>query len=275
MRGAKKERTKALIRLMDDPDNVIFEAIEAELLKEKAAVIPELEKIWETTRHEVCQVRIENLIKNILFRENFKQLRSWSRQPSPDLLEGFMLVSKHHYPELNIERVNRKIEEIRKKVWVEINNSLTSLEKITVLNHIFFNGFGFTTGPENSLSPQYCFINQLLETQTGNAVSLALLYNIVALRLNLPVRYVDLPRNPMLAYVDRRIAAKVHPPGVESDILFYINPASNGSITGRRELEFYMKKMNYNLSLASYEASSPRYFLLRLLEVLANTTNIY
>ncbi len=273
MRGVKKQRTNALIRLMDDPDTIIFEAIEEELLKEKPAVIPELEKIWETTRHEICQIRIENLINKIRFKENFKHLRNWSRQSSPDLLEGFMLVSKYHYPDLNEERIFRRIEEIRKKVWVEINNSLTSLEKITVLNHIFFNGYGFNTGPENGLSPQYCFINQLLENQTGNAVSVALLYNIIALRLNLPVRYVDLPRNPMLAYVDRRIAAKVHPPGVESDILFYINPASNGSITGRKELEYYMKKMNYNLSLASYEASSPRCFMLRLLEVMEKSYN--
>jgi len=268
VKGGKRQRTNALIRLMDDPDTLIFEAIQEELLKEDAAIIPELEKIWETTRHEICQIRIENLIQKIRFRDNFKKLRHWSRQPSPDLLEGFMLITKYHYPELNEERINRRIEDIRKKVWVEINNSLTSLEKITVLNHIFFNGFGFTTAPEESMSPQYCFLNQLLETRTGNAVSVALLYNIVAIRLNLPVKYIDLPRNPMLAYADRRIAAKVHPPGVGTDILFYINPASNGSITGRKELEYYMKKMNYNLSLAHYEASSPGCFILRLLEAL-------
>ena len=44
MKGGKRQRTNALIRLMDDPDTLIFEAIQEELLKEDAAIIPELEK---------------------------------------------------------------------------------------------------------------------------------------------------------------------------------------------------------------------------------------
>ncbi len=267
MTTGKRQRTKALIRLMDDPDPGVYEVIEKELLKENSSVIPELEAVWEMTRYEVCQGRIENLIHRILFKENYRKLRLWSKQPTPDLLEGFILASRYHYPDLNEDKIHRTIEEIRKKVWVELNSSLTSIEKITVLNHLFFNGFNFRTVAEGEYSPQYCFINRILETGTGNAVSIALLYNIVAQKLGLPVRYVDLPRNPMLAYVDRRIAARVHPPDVDTDILFYINPANQGSITGRKELEYYMKKMNYDPGVTNFETSSPRNFLLRLLEI--------
>lgn len=252
---------------MDDPDNIIFEAVEKELLKETSSVIPALEAVWEFTPHEICQLRIENLIRRILFKENSRKLRLWSRQATPDLLEGFILASRYHYPDLNEGLVNRHIEEIRKKVWVELNNSLTSLEKITVLNHVFYNDFQLNVAEEEHISPQHCFINRVLETGTGNGVSLALLYNIVAEKLGLPVRYVDLPRHPLLAYVDRKIASRVHPPGVETDILFYINPANRGSITGRKELEYILKKMNYDMENACLEASSPKVFLLRLLEI--------
>lgn len=260
-------RTKALIKLLDDPDPGVFEAVEKELLKESSSVIPELETVWELTRHEICQSRIENLIHKILFRENSRKLRSWSRQATPDLLEGFILASRYHYPDLNEDKIFRQIEEIRKKVWVELNNSLTSLEKITVLNHIFFNEFHFIAIPPEEGGARHCFINTLLETRTGNAVSLTLLYNIIAQKLGLPVKYVDVPGNPLLAYVDRRIAAKVHPPGVNTDILFYINPASHGSITGRKELEYYLRKMNYEPGFSGLETSSPRSFLVRLLEI--------
>ncbi|HPJ77805.1 MAG TPA: transglutaminase-like domain-containing protein [Prolixibacteraceae bacterium] len=252
---------------MDDPEPLIFEAVEKELLKENSSVIPALETVWETTPHEICQIRIEYLIQRILFRENYNKLRQWSRQPSPDLLEGFILASRYHYPDLNEPEVRRHIEEIRKKVWVEINNSLTSIEKITVLNHVFFHDFRLKVAGDENMSPQHCFINRVLETGTGNAVSLALLYTIVAQKLELPVRYVDLPRHPLLAYVDRRIAARVHPPGIETDVLFYINPANNGSITGRKELEYMLKKLDYDLTHACLEASSPKVFLLRLLEI--------
>ncbi len=266
MTTGKRQRIKALISLMDDPDPGVFEVVEKELLKENPSVIPELEAVWELTRYEVCQARIETLIHRILFKENYRKLRQWSKLPSPDLLEGFILASRYHYPDLNEDKIHRTVEEIRKKVWVELNNSLTSIEKITVLNHLFFDGFNFCTVSGSESAPQYCFINRILETGMGNAVSIALLYNIIALKLGLPVMYVDLPRTPMLAYVDRRIAARVHPPGVDTDILFYINPANRGSITGRKELEYFMKKMNYDAKVTSFETSSPRNFLLRLLE---------
>lgn len=262
----KKQHIKALLLLLDDPDASIFEVVEKELLNESPHIIPELEAIWETATDDICQVRIENLIRKIRFKENYRKLRTWTKQPLPDLLEGFILASKYHYPDLNVDRIYRKIEEIRKKVWVEINNSFTSLEKITVLNHILFNDYQFTISTDNIVSPKNCFINNILETGVGNPVSIALLYNIIAQKLNLPVRFVDLPKNPLLGYVDHRIAAKVHPPDVISDVLFYINPANKGSITGRKELEYILKKMNYDLSVTNFEASSPRLFLLRLLQ---------
>jgi regulator of sirC expression with transglutaminase-like and TPR domain len=266
MNTNKKQHIKALLLLLEDPDESIFEVVEKELLNETALIIPELEAIWETTPDDICQARIENLIRRIRFKDNYKRLCAWTKQPLPDLLEGFILASKYHYPDLNVDRIYRKIEEIRKKVWVEINNSFTSLEKITVLNHILFNDYQFSISPDNIDSPKNCFINNLLETGIGNPVSIALLYNIIAQKLNLPVRFIDLPKNPLLGYVDHRIAAKVHPPDVISDILFYINPANKGSITGRKELEYVLKKMNYDLSATSFEASSPRLFLLRLLQ---------
>lgn len=267
MSAIPRHKIRALLLLLDDPDEHIFSHVEKELLKGNTQLIPELEIAWETAEEEICQTRIENLIQKLLFKENYKRLRIWTKQPSPDLLDGFILASRYHYPDLNHDKIIRKVEEIQRKVWVELNNSLTSLEKVTVLNHIFFTEYNFNILADELFLPKYCFINHILETGTGHPVSIALLYNIIAQRVGLPVHYVDLPRNPMLAYVDRRIAAKVHPPGVDTDILFYINPANKGSITGRKELEYYLKRMNFDLSKVNMEASTSRHFLLRLLEV--------
>lgn len=263
----KSKRTLALISLMDDPDLSVYEAVEKELLKETWRIIPELESVWETTYDENCQVRIENLIQRLYFKENYKLFRKWSKQQDPDLLEGFMIASRYHYPDLNTEWILRRIEDIRKKVWVELNNSLTSLEKVTVLNHIFFQEFGFCVDHENYYAPRNCFINQIFETGMGNPVSIALLYTIIGQRLGLPIGFVDIPKHPLLAYVDKRIAAKVHPEGVETDVLFYINTSNKGSISGRRELEFQLRRSGLEPLKRFFEASSSRSFLSRLLEV--------
>lgn len=263
----KHKRIIALISLLDDPDFQIYETAEKELMKESARIIPELETLWESTLEEHCQARIENLIQRLQFKDNYRHFRKWSREPEPDLLDGFILASRYHYPDLNVDRVMRSVESIRKKVWVELNNSLTSLEKITVLNHIFFQNLGFSVDHVNYYAPRNCFINQVLDHGSGNPVSIALLYAIVANRLGMPVRLVDIPRHPLLAYVDRRIAARVHPPGVETDVLFYINTTNKGSISGRRELEFQLRRSGLEPSKRFFEASSSKCFLSRLLEV--------
>jgi hypothetical protein len=54
----KKNRLKALIDLLDDPDNLVFELVEKELLKESHSIIPALEKKWENSYDETCQERI-------------------------------------------------------------------------------------------------------------------------------------------------------------------------------------------------------------------------
>jgi len=61
----KKPRLAALISLLDDPDPEIFAAVGRELLKENSSIIPNLEYVWETSIHDECQQRIEDLIKKI------------------------------------------------------------------------------------------------------------------------------------------------------------------------------------------------------------------
>jgi regulator of sirC expression with transglutaminase-like and TPR domain len=136
---------------------------------------------------------------------------------------------------------------------------------------VLFQEYQFKLVPDNQESLKSHSIAHMLESHTGSAVAFGMLYLVIAGKLELPVRYIDFPRNPLLAYVDKRIAAKVHPSDVETDILFYINPAGNGSITGRRELEYVLRKINPEGRLKQLETSTLRSFLVRLLEGMEKT----
>ena len=63
------DKLQALITLLDDPDQAVYEMVERELLREKNLQVEELEHIWETSLDELIQTRIENLIQQIQFRE--------------------------------------------------------------------------------------------------------------------------------------------------------------------------------------------------------------
>jgi regulator of sirC expression with transglutaminase-like and TPR domain len=257
--------TKALIELLDDPDISVFRIVEKELSKKNVRIIPELEEKWENSLDEVCQQRIESLIHYLHIKELKKDLKAWVRNEDPSLLQGFYIVSKFLYPDLNLNKIERKIEEIRKDVWLELRDSLTSLEKVSILNHIFFEIHGFAINHSNINSPQNCFLNQVIEMKKGNPYSISLLYAIIAQKLELPVWFIDFPRNPLLAYFDHNIAVEAHGEDVDTDIIFYINPANKGSITGKKEVEYHLRKMKIISDSRYYQPGDNRVFVLRLL----------
>lgn len=264
----KKSRLKALITLLDDPDAAVFEVVEKELLKENHEIIPALEDRWENSYDEQYQERIENLIQNLQFKQMRKSLQQWIKSPHKDLLEGFLAVDRFQYPDLNLLVVDHKLEQIRRAVWLELNNSLTLLEKTTILNHFIFNINGFSINHNNLQSSQNCFLNQMLETKKGNPVSISIFYIILARQLELPAFFVDFPRNPLIAIVDKGLARKVHGKTSQSDVLFYINPSNKGSIASRKEIEYHLKKNNYKNMAEFSEPKDDIIIIKRLLESL-------
>ncbi|HPE77030.1 MAG TPA: transglutaminase family protein [Draconibacterium sp.] len=240
-------KINALIELLDDPDLTVFELVEKELLKETDKIIPKLEQKWESSFDVFCQERIENIIQNLQFKQTTRLLKQWLKesQEERDLFTGFLIIDRFQYPDVNPLNIRLKLENIRKKIWLELNNSLTLLEKITILNHFLFNLNEFSINFKNIHSPQNCFLNQMLDTKKGNPVSISIFYTIVARMLDLPAQFIDFPKNPLVAIVDAKLARKVHGNDVKSDVLFYINPSNKGSITSIKEIEYHLRTNNY------------------------------
>jgi hypothetical protein len=271
----ERSKLNALIDLLDDPDTTVFGMVEKELLKENDEIIPALEKKWETSFDESCQERIENIIQNLQFKNTQNQLREWlNTDPErQNLLNGFCTVDRIQYPDLNTLNIQLKIETIRRSIWLELNNSLTILEKITILNHYLFNMNGYSINLSNPHSPQNCFLNQLIDSKKGNSISLSIFYVLIARELELPVRLVDFPKNPLVAVVDQDLAHKVHGSTQDSDVLFYINPSNKGAITSRKEIEYHLKRNDFT-PLHEYSEPKPdSLFLQRLLESMLDSYN--
>ncbi len=261
-----RNKTKALISLLDDPEPVVFREIEKELVKKNARIIPALEEKWENSPDEICQYRIENLIRHLHMKELKRELRTWTREKEPSLLEGWLILERATDPGTATPKIRRQIEHLRKEAWLELNHSLTSLEKITVLNHVLFNHHGFSLCSPKKESPRNNSLSHLLETKMGTPCSMAMLFAIVARELDFPTAFIDFPRNPLLAWLDPELARVAHGETMGTGILFYINPAGKGSVTGLKELEFSLKKMKVPLIPRYYCKGDNRTFLMRMAE---------
>lgn len=260
----------ALIGLLDDPDLTVFEMVEQELLKESDNIIPELEKKWEISLDGNCQERIENIIQHLQFKETSRMLREWieTENTGQNLLSGFQIIDRFQYPDVNALSIGVKLENIRKKIWLELNNSLTLLEKTTIINHFLFNILEYSINFKNIHSPQNCFLNQILDTRKGNPVSIAVFYTIIARLLEMPAYFIDFPKNPLIAIVDAKLARKVHGSNSDSDVLFYINPSNRGAITSIKEIEYHLRTNNFQPIKNYTEPKSDVQFIRRLVESL-------
>ena len=135
---SNKEIT-ALLRLIDDPDNEVYDTVASKLLNYGKEIIPNLEQLWEVTGDEEVQERIELLIHRVHFNDLQRDFMEWSRSKQPELLRGAILLARFQFPDLNVPAVLTQFDQMRRNIWLELNNYLTPLEQVNVFNSILYN----------------------------------------------------------------------------------------------------------------------------------------
>jgi regulator of sirC expression with transglutaminase-like and TPR domain len=172
----------------------------------------------------------------------------WYQGGSFDLLQGVLTINKYQYPDLDEQKVINQIETIKRDVWLQMIYDASPAEQIKLINHVFYNIHGFTGNTTNHQDPQNSYLSQVLETKKGNQISLAIIYSIIAQKLDIPVYGVNLPQHFILAYVDESRETEF-----EGGILFYINAFNRGIIFGRRDVDMFLKKLNLRAEKQFYE----------------------
>ena len=254
MEQANDKSLRAMILLLEDPDEQVFSEIRGQLLSMGNEVIPALENIWESTFNNTLQSRIEDIIQKIQFNSTSEELKLWAATGGIDLLQGTILIARYQYPDLDEEHIRNQIELIRKDVWLELNPNLTAFEKVRVINHILFDVYNFTGNTSNYHAPQNSYINNVLESHRGNPLLLSILYSCIAQGLNIPIYGVNLPEHFILAYRDEFIIRDSD--DEEEPILFYINPFSKGAVFSRREIDTFLKQLKLEPNRIFYESCS-------------------
>jgi len=241
----------SLIRLLDDPDGEIFEHVHHKLLSFGNEAIEYLELAWEKAFNPVLQERIANLVHEIQFGIIKKDLQLWYKGGAFDLLRGALIINRYQYPDLDEQLVINQIEAIKRDIWIQMMNEASPAEQIKLINHVFYNIYGFSGNTSNHQDPQNSYISQVIETKKGNQISLAIIYSIIAQKLDIPVYGVNLPQHFILAYLDETMQS-----GFESGILFYINAFNKGFIFGRRDVDMFLKQLNLKFDKQFYEPCS-------------------
>ncbi|MCB9360903.1 MAG: hypothetical protein H6587_05765 [Flavobacteriales bacterium] len=223
---------QALISLLDDPDTDIYQEIKTKIISYGDNIIPHLEYAWETSLDHLLQQRVEEIIHHLQFSSIKESLKNWKENNSKNLLEGAIITAKYQYPDLDQSTITSYIDKLTQDVWLDLNDNLTALEKIKVLNHIIFDVHGFNGNVKNINSPQNSYINNVIESKKGNPITLAIIYLTVCQKLNIPVYGVNVPAHFILGFAED-----------VNNVLFYLNVFNKGTVFSKNDIDKFLEQL--------------------------------
>ncbi len=253
-----EKEVQSLIKLLDDPDTEISRHVEDKLLSFGNEVIELLENAWSQSLDAILQERIENLVHKIQYRNVKRDLELWYISGAFDLLQGMLIINKYQYPDLDEQKIINQLEDIKRDIWIQLMYEMSAVEKVKIINHVLYTNQGFRGNTINHLDPQNSYLSQVLESKKGNQILLAVIYSIIAQKLDIPIYGVNLPQHFILAFVDEAATDQNSHVGndFENRILFYINAFNKGFLFGRKDVDAFLKQLNLKPLNHFYEPCS-------------------
>ena len=231
----------ALITLLDDPDEEVFSSVSDRLFGLGPSVVPYLEAAWERDLDPSLQPRIEALVNRIQVASALDDFSTWLEEDSEDLLEAAIILDRLAFPGRDPATIRDAVAELRRAVWLELNNYLGPLEKVHVVNQVLFRLRGFDGLEDLATDPKASTLGSVLESRKGNPLSLGLLYLILAQQLELPIYGVPFPQHPLLAVTDGYLF-DFERTDLRDQVIFYCYPFRSGAVVTARDIDDNLKR---------------------------------
>jgi regulator of sirC expression with transglutaminase-like and TPR domain len=246
-----KTEIHSLIYLLDDQDHEVIKNVQQRIISFGKEVLPYLQ---DSILHDDNALRIKRLgyvIHQIEEYDLVRELKEWKQLYHNDLIKGMVIIERLGNTNCNYSEINQVIEEIRLAAWLELNEELTSFEKIKVLNHVLFINQGFKGTTEDYHHCSNSYLGDVLKNKRGNPISLSIIYMIVAQRLSIPIYGINMPQHFMLGYQDHlglQIIKQFSEPSEIDDeiiegIMFYIDPFNGGKIHSESSLNHFLLQL--------------------------------
>lgn len=247
-----EKELKALVSLLDDEDTEVSNHVEEKIMSLGTAVIPFLESEWEQAFNPEVQRKLEDMIHVLQFEQLKERLNVWKDAPANDLLEGLWLVATYQYPDLEYSKLTKDVEQLYYNVWTEHNPDLSPFDQVKQLNSAIFGKLKFSANTKNFHSPANSMINMVLESRKGNPISLCAVYMLIAQKLDMPIRGVNLPNLFILTYKTDKLQ-------------FYINAFNRGLIFSKEDIDNYIDHLHLAPQEYYYQSCSNQEMIKRVL----------
>jgi len=257
---------KALIELIDDPDENVFKSITERFIGLGKEVVPIVKEQLDFTDEEDTIFKINHIIHKVNFKLLEDELIKWNASSQKSLWDATLIISTFIDTEADKKEIQFEIEKVKRSIWLEMNDYLTSLEEVNIINKVLFSYYKFSAF-EEQLTKEIDFgLNNLLTTKTSSPFSISIFYLLLGEMLKLPLKALQIPNQHLLAYCSNDDDDLN---GHNGDIQFFIEP-STGQIYTHLDVENYLKKINHHIGVTSIKPQSTKDFVISWLIELAS-----
>ena len=230
----------ALLNLIEDPDEEVFHSITDRFIGLGQEIIPILEEHQHTTHDEEQIKKINFIIDKVAMSVLTDELMEWKISEDQSIVEASLIISRYLNRDINQENIFFEIEKIRRSVWLELNDYLTPLEEVNIINKIVFEYYKFKGLETNYASCKDFDLYGLISNKQSNTFALGALYLLISEMLGLSLKPVEVPRQNLICYFEEDPIFDENGNG----ILFFLDPL-NGQVYTHKDIENYLKKINY------------------------------
>ena len=245
---------KALVTLLDDPDDDIANNVRAKLIEGGEEVRENL--ISQIPFDDPLRnLRAKEIVSTIELEQRLKEFKIWKKSKEQDLVKAWIIISKIDNPALVDEDILNTIESMRIDIWLQLNYFLDPFQQVRAINSVFFNKYSFRGNSEDFDHPDNSLIHKVVEYKRGNPLSLCMLYLTLSKKLSIKIRGINLPRHFVLGFFNDD----------KEEPLFFINVFNGGVVFGKNELNSFLEFLNIEFREDFLKPTNTHSIVLRLI----------
>jgi len=208
----QEKHRKALVSLLADEDPKVYRTVRQTILSYGPA-----SSVWlrehALSSDPVLRRRASEIIDHFSRQDADTQFLAFCLNQGEDfdLEQGVLLLCRTQYPRINLEAYSALLDNHAGELRQRLDLNGLPEQIIRVINDYLFRELKFAGDEQNFYDPENSYFNRVLDRRIGNAITLSLLYLLLARRLRLPMAGIGLPGHFLCRYQSSRAEMYIDP----------------------------------------------------------------
>jgi hypothetical protein len=258
----------SLLKLLEDPDNKVFEAVKEKIKQDSEFFKIYLENYHSLSNNLLAIQRSEEILDEIFLQKFFEDLKNFLTDENSHLSQGAFLFETYFNRDLDKNQIEAYFDEVLRAVWIEINDNLTAFEKINILKEVIFNKQKFKKTPLLSNQLEMFNVATCLSHKKLTPVTAAMLYSMLCEQLKIPFYPLNFPSLSIIGFYNKEFEMLPNP-DIHKGIMFCIFPYMDAQPIGIPNVKKMLKDLSPDydvdrLSTMPYKEYLLEYFKMRI-----------